>query len=290
MHGWGWMSDRTSQARIIGGTRGCAEPLYNAIPYPQLMRGAEFSQPRSRSTSSNSASGSSASHSRDSAVCAHEASASTAVVPGLVRSSEPGGEGQSRQTPCGDKQGWSRGRPKLASDRCRPTTTEPMECGEPPGDEASSISPPPSERQPAHLNMSRIAELKPLVFPKAATMTPTIFSLSDGRKQVQWSTSKASNERLVSRKSPCSTSARKTGSNWTSHTLPPMCTKVNNSTTHQRRLRYVGPAKTTRRLQPLRKTGRQRRSVSMLHWSMQHLSIQITGSLPNSATKSARQR
>mmetsp|Transcript_65496 Transcript_65496/g.203105 ORF Transcript_65496/g.203105 Transcript_65496/m.203105 type:complete len:269 (-) Transcript_65496:224-1030(-) len=48
--------------------------------------------------------------------------------------------------------------------------------------------------------------------------------------------------------------------------------------THQSLVRYVGPQSITSCAQPLRKTGRQRRSASMLFWSMQYLSIQTVGS------------
>merc|ERR1740120_184567 len=66
-------------------------------------------------------------------------------------------------------------------------------------------------------------------------------------------------------------------------------TNVKSSRIHQRRLRYVFPQNATSWLQPLRKTGKQRKSNSMLFWSMQHLSIHTLGSRSCSSTNSALQ-
>mmetsp|Transcript_81624 Transcript_81624/g.228926 ORF Transcript_81624/g.228926 Transcript_81624/m.228926 type:complete len:309 (-) Transcript_81624:444-1370(-) len=123
--------------------------------------------------------------------------------------------------------------------------------------------------------MSRTSALKRLMSPKPAMMTSSSLRLSSGRKHVQSSSSQ-----------PC----RQTGSKRMLSTLPPMWTKVKSSTMHHKRLRYDGPQKTTMRLQPLRKMGRQRKSSSMLRWSMQHLSIQTLGSRPCLLTNSARHR
>mmetsp|Transcript_61104 Transcript_61104/g.176070 ORF Transcript_61104/g.176070 Transcript_61104/m.176070 type:complete len:229 (-) Transcript_61104:440-1126(-) len=125
---------------------------------------------------------------------------------------------------------------------------------------------------------------------KAAVTTSSIFSLSSGRKHAQFFASNSPKESWICSLSSCSLSSRTTSSNWIFPIRPPMWTNVNNSITHQRRLKYVVPQKTTMRRHPLRKTGRQRRSSSMFRWSMQHLSIHTVGSRPFCATNSARQR
>ena len=58
---------------------------------------------------------------------------------------------------------------------------------------------------------------------------------------------------------------------------PPTRSHTNNSTTHQSRLVYVGPASTTSERQPERLTGRHIRFSSIALWSMQALSSQMRG-------------
>mmetsp|Transcript_108842 Transcript_108842/g.351387 ORF Transcript_108842/g.351387 Transcript_108842/m.351387 type:complete len:239 (-) Transcript_108842:554-1270(-) len=121
-------------------------------------------------------------------------------------------------------------------------------------------------------------------------MMASIFSLSWGRKHVQPRASKDSKAPWISCMSSSSWPRLRTGTKSISWTSPPTWTYVKISRTHQRRLRYVAPQSITRREQPLRKTGRLRRSVSMLFWSMQHLSNQMRGSRRCRPTKAERKR
>mmetsp|Transcript_76563 Transcript_76563/g.232095 ORF Transcript_76563/g.232095 Transcript_76563/m.232095 type:complete len:270 (-) Transcript_76563:632-1441(-) len=125
--------------------------------------------------------------------------------------------------------------------------------------------------------------------PKAARTMPSIFSLSSGRKHVQPRASKDSKEPCSSCRSASSRPRLRTGTKSISRTSPPTWTYVKISRMHQRRLRYVVPQSITSREQPLRKTGKLRRSDSMSFWSMQHLSSQTFGSREWEATKAERQ-
>mmetsp|Transcript_76564 Transcript_76564/g.232099 ORF Transcript_76564/g.232099 Transcript_76564/m.232099 type:complete len:270 (-) Transcript_76564:632-1441(-) len=125
--------------------------------------------------------------------------------------------------------------------------------------------------------------------PKAARTMASIFSLSWGRKHVQPRASKDSKAPWISCMSSSSWPRLRTGTKSISWTSPPTWTYVKISRMHQRRLRYVVPQSITSREQPLRKTGKLRRSDSMSFWSMQHLSSQTFGSREWEATKAERQ-
>mmetsp|Transcript_71302 Transcript_71302/g.180533 ORF Transcript_71302/g.180533 Transcript_71302/m.180533 type:complete len:225 (+) Transcript_71302:591-1265(+) len=59
---------------------------------------------------------------------------------------------------------------------------------------------------------------------------------------------------------------------------PPEWRNVKISMMHHKRLRYVGPYKMRRLLHPAKETGKQRKSASILFWSMQSLSNHTRGS------------
>mmetsp|Transcript_108841 Transcript_108841/g.351380 ORF Transcript_108841/g.351380 Transcript_108841/m.351380 type:complete len:246 (-) Transcript_108841:447-1184(-) len=137
--------------------------------------------------------------------------------------------------------------------------------------------------------MARTALLKCSMLPKAAWMMPSSFSLSCQREQLHSCASKSSKAALNSSRSSSSRLCLRTGMKSISLTLPPTWTYAKTSTTHQRRERYVVPQSITRREQPLRKTGKLRRSASMLFWLMQHLSIQTRGSRDSRSLNFERQ-
>mmetsp|Transcript_88479 Transcript_88479/g.275212 ORF Transcript_88479/g.275212 Transcript_88479/m.275212 type:complete len:245 (+) Transcript_88479:181-915(+) len=137
--------------------------------------------------------------------------------------------------------------------------------------------------------MARTALLKCSMLPKAAWMMPSSFSLSCQREQLHSCASKSSKAALNSSRSSSSRLCLRTGMKSISRTSPPTWTYVKISRMHQRRLRYVVPQSITSREQPLRKTGKLRRSDSMSFWSMQHLSSQTFGSREWEATKAERQ-